>query len=117
MRLQVLARAMVDPQDTSKPFAASADELRRHLEADEVSAIFDGSPRSRASRSPLRGEVSGRGGRDADSLGKGLIAETSLQRYDAPTLRAIVIELVAWARTRTRPNSSDTSPQTSSSPD
>lgn len=118
MRLQVLARAMVDPQDPSKPFAASADELRRHLEADEVSAIFDEFSTFQKSRSPLREAKSLDEVREvADSLGKGLIAETSLQRYDAPTLRAIAIELAAWARTRTRLSSSPTSPPTDSSPD
>ncbi len=118
LRLQILARAMVDPQDANRAFAQSADELRRYLEADEVSAIFDEFTVFQRSRSPLREARSLEEVREvADSLGKGLIAETSLQRYDAPTLRAIAIELAAWARARTRPSSSATSPQTSSSAD
>ena len=117
LRLQLLARALVDPQDPSKTFAQSADELRRYLEADEVVAIFDEFTTFQRSRSPLREAKTLDEVREvADSLGKGLIAETSLQRYDAPTLRVIAIELAAWARKRTRPSSSDTSPPTDSSP-
>ena len=39
--VQILARALVDPDRTDAPFAADAAELRRCFDVDEVRACFD----------------------------------------------------------------------------
>lgn len=115
VRLQIIARALVSPKDTSRTFAKDADEARKILEPDEVLAIFEVYCEFQEERSPIRraktwAEVEAA----ADALGKGLTSVESLPRYDSTTLRAIITSLVAWARTRTRPSSSDTSPPTDS---
>ena len=115
LRLQVIARALVSPRDPSVSFAKDADEARKILEPDEVMAIYEIYAEFQEERSPIRraktwAEVEGM----ADALGKGLISPGSLPRYDSTTLRGIITSLVEWARKRTKPSSSDTSPPTDS---
>lgn len=116
--VQILARALVDPDNHDLPFASSekgAAEVRKSFDADEIRACFDEYSRHSQERSPFRALKTLDEVREvADALGKGLTAPTALQRYDATTLQRIIIELVAQATKRTTLTSSDTSPPTSS---
>ena len=116
--VQILARALVDPDNHDLPFAAAekgAAEVRKCFDADEIRACFDEYSRHMQDRSPFRALKTLDEVREvADALGKGLTAPTALQRYDATTLQRIIIELVAQATKRTTLTSSDTSPPTSS---
>lgn len=118
LKVQYIARAMVDPEDPSKPFAANADEVRRQMEPDDINAVFDELTAFQLERSPLRraktwAEVE----EVADSLGKGLILPTALQRYDNTSLRLTITALVDALRKRTKLNSSDASPPNGSPDD
>lgn len=118
--VQVLARALVDPDNTDLPLASPAGdegaaEVRKLFDVAEIRACFDEYRANETERSPFRllktlDEVR----EVADALGKGLTAPTSLQRYDATTLRLIITALVDRARRWTTPSSSDTSPPTPS---
>lgn len=116
--VQTLARALVDPDEPSKPFAKDAGELRRCLDVDEIRVCFDEFNAWSLERSPLRYAKSLAEIKEvADALGKGLMGPTALTRFDATTLRSIITELVARRATQTRPNSSDTSSPTASPDD
>ena len=109
--VQILARALVDPDRTDAPFAADAAELRRCFDVDEVRACFDEYTAHALERSPFRHLKTLAEVREvADALGKGLTQPTSLQRFDTTTLRAIIASLVDRAARWTTPNSSATTP-------
>lgn len=115
IKVQLLARSLVDGNDPTKPFAASADELRRTLEPDEVSVLFEHALSYQEERSPLSKarsweEVEGL----IDAVGKGLTAPTSLNSYDSGSLRFMLRELAYRYTARTKPPSSDTSPASDS---
>ena len=100
--VQILARALVDPDRTDAPFAADAAELRR---------CFDEYTAHALERSPFRHMKTLAEVREvADALGKGLTPLTSFPRVAAPTLRAIITSLVERAPRWTTPNSSPTTP-------
>lgn len=121
--VQVLARALVDPENPDLPLAAvaadeGAAEVRRMFDVDEIRACFDEYRTHETERSPFRALKTLADVREvADALGKGLMEPTSLQRYDATTLRLIISALTARARRWMMPSSSDTSPPTSSPDD
>jgi hypothetical protein len=109
--VQILARALVDPDRTDAPFAADAAELRRCFDVDEVRACFDEYTAHALERSPFRHLKTLAEVREvADALGKGLTQPTSLQRFDTTTLRLIITSLVDRAARWTTPNSSATTP-------
>jgi hypothetical protein len=116
--VQILARALVDPDRTDAPFAADAAELRRCFDVDEVRACFDEYTAHALERSPFRHLKTLAEVREvADALGKGLTQPTSLQRFDTTTLRLIITSLVERAARWTTPNSSATTPPTDSPAD
>ena len=109
--VQILARALIDPDRTDAPFAADAAELRRCFDVDEVRACFDEYTAHALERSPFRHLKTLAEVREvADALGKGLTQPTSLQRFDTTTLRAIITSLVERAARWTTPSSSATTP-------
>lgn len=108
--VQTLARALVDPDKPSEPFAASAAELRKCFDVDEIRACFDEFSAWSLERSPLRYAKSIAEIREvAEALGKGRMGPTALMRFDATSLRSIITELVAQRATQTKPSSSATS--------
>jgi len=116
--VQILARALVDPDKTDTPFAADAAELRRCFDVDEVRACFDEYTAHALERSPFRNLKTLAEVREvADALGKGLTQPTSLQRFDTTTLRLIITSLVDRAARWTTPNSSATTPPIASPAD
>ena len=115
IKVQLLSRALCDGNDPTKPFAESADELRRVLEPDEVTALFEHMLSYQEERSPLTKarsweEVEGL----IDAVGKGLTAPTSLNSYDSGSLRFMLRELAFRYAALTRPRSSDISPASDS---
>lgn len=111
VKVQLLARALYVPGPSPVPFAASAEELRRLLEPDEVAELFERFLDWQEERSPLR---RARSWEEVESfleaLGKGWTAPTSLSSYDAASLRFMLRELaVRWVKL-TKPPSSDTLP-------
>lgn len=121
--VQILARALVDPDNHELPFAsaegaAAAAEVRKCFDADEIRACFDEYSRHAQDRSPFRKLKTLDEVREvADALGKGLTAPTALQRFDATSLQLIITELAARVTKLTTRTSSATSPPTSSPPD
>lgn len=117
-KVQLLARALCVLGDKApEPLCAGADELRAHLEPDEVSGLFEHFLAYQEERSPL---TSARSWEEVEAfllaLGKGLAPATSLNSYDTGTLRYMLREVVARWTPPTRPLSSDTSPASDSSP-
>mgnify|MGYP003326202759 FL=1 len=113
--VQTLARALVDPEKPDTLFAADAAEVRAHFEVDEIRACWDEYLAWSQERSPFRALKTLDEVREvADALGKGQASMTSLPRYDAGTLRAIITTLVAQRATWTTANSSATSQPTDS---
>jgi hypothetical protein len=115
-KVRALAVGLVDPSDPTKAFAESADELRKRLDADEVTRLFEElsdytSERSVLSRAEKFGEVEA----FVVALGKGWTPRTSLNSYDTDTLRLIITELASRLYGPTKPSSSDTSPPSDSS--
>jgi len=109
--VQILARALVDPDKTDTPFAADAAELRRCFDVDEVRACFDEYTAHALERSPFRHLKTLAEVREvADALGKGLTQPTNLQRFDTTTLRLIITSLVDRAARWTTASSSATTP-------
>lgn len=98
IKIQLLARAMVDPDDNRKPFARDAAELRRILEPDEVAALHDRLLDYQEERSPLQKlkpeEMEGY----LDELGKGQAATNSLLRFDSTSLRSMLIYMAGERR-------------------
>lgn len=115
IKVQLLSRALRDGADPTRLFADDADELRKVLEADEVSALFEHLLDYQEERSPLS---HARSWEEVEALlvavGKGLAPATSLNSYDAASLRFMTRELtVRWVRPM-RPPCSDTSPPSGS---
>ena len=113
--VQTLARALVDPEKPDTLFAADAAEVRAHFEVDEIRACWDEYLTWSQERSPFRALKTLDEVREvADALGKGQASMTSLPRYDAGTLRAIITTLVAQRATWMTASSSATSQPTDS---
>lgn len=110
IKVQLLSRALRDGNDPTRTFAESADELRKTLEADEVAALFEHLLDYQEERSPLS---RARSWEEVEALlvavGKGLAPPTSLNSYDAASLRFMLRELAARWVTLMKPPSSDTS--------
>lgn len=115
IKVQLLSRALRDGNDPTRTFAENADELRKTLEADEVAALFEHLLDYQEERSPLS---RARSWEEVEALlvavGKGLAPGTSLNSFDAASLRFMLRELAARWVTLTKPRSSDTSPPSDS---
>lgn len=112
-KVQTIALALCEPAPPHAPVAASADELRGLLFADEVAALFELYIDFVTKRSPISAAKSAEEVASlVDSLGKGTTPLQRLSTFDAVTLRSIVRELVArWTRLTSSP-SSPTPPST-----
>lgn len=102
VKVRTLALALVEPAAPHPPVAKDADDLRRTLDADEVTALFEMFLDWVAERSPI---TSARGVEEVralcDALGKGTLPLARLSGYDSVSLRTIISELVAQLRTQT----------------
>jgi hypothetical protein len=117
-KVQTIALALCEPAPPHAPVAASADELRGLLFADEVAALFELYVDFVTKRSPISAAKSAEEVASlVDSLGKGTTPLQRLSTFDAVTLRSIVRELVArWTRLTSSP-SSPTPPSTDTGSD
>ena len=110
LMVQLLARALMDPDSIREPFAKDAAHLRATFFTDEIDVCFREYSAFQAERSPLRNIRSAEELREVvDALGKGLGSSINLLRYDAISLCSITHSLAARVSTQTRPSSSDTS--------
>jgi hypothetical protein len=100
---QILWRALRDPAEPMRPFAASPNELRVHLTADEREALYQEYLAWVDERSPLR-KI--RGSEELEelvvALGKASTAGTLLSYYDSTSLRVLAAELAARCGSLTR---------------
>lgn len=105
-KVQTIALALCEPAAPHAPVAASADELRALLFADEVAALFEMYVDFVTKRSPISTAKSAEEVASlVDSLGKGTTPLQRLSTFDAVTLRTIVRELVArWTRLTSSPS-------------
>jgi hypothetical protein len=116
-KVQVLARALVQPDDARKAFVSGPDELRKLLESDEIAALFEQYLDYEEERSPLAKLRSWEEVEPAlVAVGKGYATKTSLLRFDSAT-RLYMLHCMAEQLfgTPTTPPSSDTSPASDSS--
>lgn len=122
--VQFLARALVvppgkevvDPAEVQR-VAASPDDLRKHLQADEVSLLWSMYLEHVQERSPLSRAASWEEVEETlEALGKGQVSTFVLSGFDAVTLRFITHELARRLYTPTSSPSSDTSPSSESPP-
>lgn len=122
VKVQLLARALGvvtlgGVGEVFEPLVRSADELREHLEPDEVAALFEHFLDYQEERSPLS---TARSWEEVEAflvaLKKGLAPATSLNSYDTGSLRFMLREVVARWTMRTKRLSSGTSPASASSP-
>lgn len=110
LMVQLLSRALMDPERLREPFAKDAAALRAAFFTDEIDVCFREYSAFQAERSPLRNIRSAEELREVvDALGKGLGSSINLLRYDAISLCSITHSLAALVSTQTRPSSSDTS--------
>mgnify|MGYP000899919854 CR=1 FL=1 len=114
---QVLALALVTPPATAglapRPLAKDAEQIRERLLPSEVEAIYREYAWFKVERSPLeRMESWDKARAYAEALASGKVSRepTSLERFDAGSLRRITLSLADLAAKRTRDSSSDTSP-------
>lgn len=116
-RVQILARALVEPDAPTQPLAGGADELRGLLEPDEVTLLFNEFIAWQEERSPLS---RARSWEEVESfleaLGKGRVPRTRLNAFDSSSLKYMLSELAAQHWKPTSPHSSDTSPSSESAP-
>jgi hypothetical protein len=112
---QLLARALMHPERIRENAAKDVAMLRDLLFPDEIEACFREYTAFQAERSPLRNLRSAEELREVvDALGKGRASSINLLRFDVISLRSITLSLADRVATLTRPNFSDTSPQSPS---
>jgi hypothetical protein len=115
-KVRLLFAALVDPAAPTQALAASADELRKLLDADEIGALFEQLVDYQEERSPF---AKLRDWQEVETfcvaLGKGYAPMTSLLSYDSASLRFIVRELATKWTARTTPHSSGTTSASDSS--
>lgn len=106
-KVQLLFRAMCDPQDSNRPMAASPDEIRQLLDPDEVTLAYNEWLSWQLERSPLhRAKSLQEVERIVDDLGKGYMPTTFLKSCEPDSLRAIAISLADRLAKLTKHNSS-----------
>lgn len=114
-KVQILSRALVQPDAPDKSFVEGPADVRELLTPEQVTWLFDRWSLFQRERSPYEvladeakiEEV-------AEALGKGFAPPTSLTSYDFGTLRRITLSLVARLRKLTTPSSSASSSGTDS---
>lgn len=105
-QVQVLARALVMPDDPRKALVEGAADVRELLTPEQVAWLFEQYTAFQATRSPYQ-KLTPEGVEEvATALGKGFLPATSLNSYDAATLRSIVIALVSRPSVQTTAPSS-----------
>lgn len=116
-KLQLLARALVEPEAPTERLASSPDELRALLEPDEVSALFNEFIAWQEERSPLSRARSWEEVEDfLQALGKGRVPPTRLSAFDSSSLKFMLNKLACRHYRPTNPPSSDTSPSSENDP-
>lgn len=114
-KVQLLARALVEPDVPTQTLASSVEELRALLEPDEVSLLFNEFVAWQEERSPLSRAKSWEEVESfVEALGKGRAPTTRLNAYDSSSLRFMLTELAYLHFSPTSPPSSDTSPSSES---
>lgn len=114
-KIEALALSLCVPAKPHEAFAASAQELRESLETEEIAYLWDQYLEWQGSRSQYRKLQTLEQMREYwVALGKGLAPKTSLNSFDATTLRRMLHELAVqhWRQMKTR--SSGTGARTSS---
>jgi len=107
IKVQILAKGLVQPDAPDKPFTEGPADVRELLTPEQVTWLFDRWSAWQRERSPYEvladeakiEEV-------AEALGKGFASPTSLTSYDFGTLRRISLSLVARLRKLTTESSS-----------
>jgi len=116
-KLRTIALALVDPS-TGLPVCvnakneADADEARTLLESDEIAGLFELFVDWTNERSPIQSKTAEEVEDLIEALGKATMPMSSLNGYDAATLRCIARALVGRLRAQTNSLSSPTSPST-----
>ncbi len=116
-KLRTIALALVDPS-TGAPVCvnakgeADADEARTLLESDEVAGLFEMFVDWTNERSPIQSKTAEEVEDLIEALGKATTPTSSLNGFDAATLRCIARALVDRLRAQTSSRSSPTSPST-----
>lgn len=109
--VQILTRALVDPESPSQAAAKDAEAVRKLLDVDEIQACFDQHVAFQEERSPFhRVKTLAEVEEMVAALGKGQLSPSRLMRCERTTLIDIITALAAKVSTPTTPKSSDTSP-------
>lgn len=108
-QIRMLLRGLCNPQNPDEPMAASADELRKLLDPDEIARLYSEWATFQDERSPWRRWPTAEAFEaDVDALGKGLMPPMWLSSCEHASLQRIITSLVARRQTPTKDNSSDT---------
>lgn len=113
-KLRTIALALVDPS-TGAPVCvnakgeADADEARTLLESDEIAGLFELFVDWTNERSPLQSKTAEEVEGLIEAMGKATMPLSSLNGYDAATLRFIARALVGRLQAQTNSRSSPTS--------
>lgn len=112
----VLAKSLVDPNDPSKLFADSGEQVLRLLQVDEIVGLFAILTEYQAERSPVSSGALTLEKIDAvlDDLGKGLLAPTWWRSYASGTLARFAQRAADQLAKLTRGKSSPSGSLTSS---
>ena len=114
-KLRTVALALVDPS-TGAPVCvnakgeADADEARTLLESDEIAGLFEMFVDWTNERSPIQSKTAEEVEAIVEAMGKATMPLSSLNGYDAATLRFIARALVGRLQAQTNSRYSPTSP-------
>ena len=108
---ELLAVALRDPDDLTRPFASGAASIRQLLTDDQILFCLNELQLHQQERSPFdRAKTWGEVEEMVDALGKGLLSTIKLQRCDRITLLNMLTTLADRAAKRMTARFSDTSP-------
>jgi hypothetical protein len=111
--VETLTLALVLPNDPKKQLVANSRELRKLLESEEIEFLYDQWLQWTATRSSYRKLVTDEQMRAySDALGKGSAPKTSLNSFDAATLRTMYYELAVRHSKQMKDSSSGTGSST-----
>lgn len=117
-RVRLLARSLVNPENTDELAAGSPDEVRTLFDVDEVNWLYEQYDAFAAERNPWRlWKNAQEFEADVDALVKGLMPTSWLLSCDSASLRSIVTFMGSRLQRRTTDSSSATSPQSDSGSD
>jgi hypothetical protein len=113
---EVLSRALRDPENPERPFAASAQEVLERLSLDAIEALLIEYNKYASERYGLRGVKNAEKEVDAlvDLLGKGLPITARLSQLDTPSLRRCLHSAVVMLSSSTTQSSSESLPPSDS---